>query len=301
MPSAITKYYRRKEIVSLLNRLSEQRAPIDAFTPHVEVLWDKTEYVAADTRNQKIYRGRLNCKGELFTHTEQLSYPPTDRVRRKNRFNDIGESIFYGSLGIVEPIMEIIPVGRSAPRLFTLSIAQRINKAPLLAVPFGFPVEQYQQRIKAAHRVSIEYFNKEILKTVEDNDEEFYNSTISIGRFVLTKGIVNSPGSLNAALVYPSVKARNGGANIAMIPTLFDEYFKFTEVAVCCLASLSPEKNVIQYLNKGEIDSVGNIDWLYNHTEMMKRIRAGLILGMGYVPDDSVAPEVTTATDDPQV
>lgn len=301
MTSSVAKYYRRKEIVSLLSRLSEQRAPINAFTPHVNVLWDKTEYVVTDIRNQKIYRGRLNCKGVLFTHTEQLSYPPTDKVKRKNRFNDIGESIFYGSLGIVEPIMEIIPAVQSAPRLFTLSIAQRINETPLLTVPFGFPIEQHQHRIKAAHRVSIEYFNKEILKPVEDNDEEFYNSTISIGRFVLSKEIVNSPGSHNAALTYPSVKARNGGANIAMIPALFDEHFKFTEVSVCCLAPLSPDKNVIHYLNKGAIDSVGNIDWLYNYTQMMNRIKAGLILGMGYVPDDSIAPEVVTATDDSSI
>ena len=84
-----------------------------------------------------------------------------------------------------------------------------------------------------------------------------------------------------------------------MRPALFDEWFKFVEVSVCCLAPLSLDKNVIHYLNTGKIDSAGNINWLYNYDEMMKRIRAGLILGMGYVPDNTIAPEVTTATDDP--
>lgn len=298
MKSAVAKYYRRKEIVTLLSRLSDERAPIEAFIPHLDVLWDKTIHVAADILNEKIYRGRLNCPGELFSRTEQLSYPPAGQVKRKNRFNDVGESIFYGSMGMLEPILEILPKLQPAPRLFTLSTIHRVNKTPFLAAPFGFPKEQYPGPLKLAHRVSIEYFNREITKAVADDDDEFYNSTIGIAKYVLKKDIVNSPGVLRFALTYPSVKAGNIGANIAMVPALFDAHFKFADVTVCCLAPLSPEKNVIHYVNRGSVNADGSLEWLYSHSEMMKRIRSGLVLGVDFRPDDVIRPEVKAATDE---
>ncbi len=299
MASSVAKFYRRKEIVTLLSRLSEERASIEAFTPHLDTLWDKTIYIAADILNQLVYRARLNSPGALFTRVEQLSYPPLGSVKRKNRFNDVGESIFYGSLGVLEPVMEIIPTVQKAPRLFTLSTIQRVNKTPLLAMPFGFSIEKYQGPLKAAHKVSIEYFNKEITKFVSDSDEEFYNSTIGIAKYVLKKEVENSPGYRNLALAYPSVRTGNIGANIAMLPSLFDAHFKFTSAVVCCLAPVLPDKNILHYLNKGEIDPAGSGSWLYDYEEMIKRIRTGLVLDMAYAPDDSVRPEVMIATDEP--
>jgi len=291
---------KRQEHITKLLELSARRASIDEFMPYLTVLWHELRGTASDMANEFIYRARLNSPGRLFETTAELKYPPVG-VATKGRLNDTGESIFYGCLGILELMSEVPAYHPYKPRLFTYAKIQKKKSATTLVLSLGVPALQPTQ--SRADHVSFEYFHNEMRKAVQIGDEDLYNSTIAIGKFVLTKRIVNFPGSQYFALAYPSVAASNQGVNIAMLPELFESNYSIVSVAVCCMANFRANDWRVNTVNRGQVESGGSIRWEYNYAEMMARIRKGLTLndshlGGNPIPDHTISPEIMMATDD---
>jgi hypothetical protein len=309
MTSALALTVRRQDVIRQLKRFSKNRAPIAAFEDKLlNVLWDNLPIYGSDLGNRFIYRARINCPGELFEFVTQMSYPPLGTQTRKNRFNDRGQSIFYGGLGPSEPPLEILSPSMSHPRLYTICTLERASFGTIFTTPIGLYENEVLQFIRPRNalpitynpvdRISVKYFREEVRKHVNDDDREFYNSTIALGR---NRTIVSLAGTPSIALTYPCLKVAGAGMNIAMKPEYVDAHFKIISAKVCCLTMRKTPKGEVRKipnsLNSATVSDGVSFQWRYTYEEMMTRIRDGLLVADEIVPHDTRNLEVVSATD----
>lgn len=286
-----TKYFALKKYIEKLKELSANSAPIES---HIQLLnqigKSHTTKAIAIENNQILYRSRINKKGYLFQHLGELKYPKSIDVTSKGRLNDVGQSIFYTSSSLLGTIIE------SRFEINDIVTVSKIKKRSNSLVNFlalGFRNHMFSTAPEnKCHKLVVDYLNDELTKKVTTNDG--YNSTIAISNFFMNMSLLYGPDRLDAknsnslapylGLLYPSVQSQlvsnKTTQNLAMTPSLYEDYFVIFEAEVYCMILNS--KNVPQNtavlvpINNGSISDDGYINWKFSYLEMVNRASNGI-------------------------
>ncbi len=206
----------------------------------------------------------------LFSHVEDLIYPPKSLVKQKGRFNDVGESVFYAALCELGTIIESKP---ELNRLFTIIKIKRKTDSKIIFFPLGIldgPYKNFQDNKTA--QIIIEYLNDEITK--QPISPEDYNATITMAYHFFKTEINWNDGTKTPGLIYPSVRGKTISNkttyNIAMLPCVFDDHYQVVEATVYCLTYETTHYE-LRELNKGHIETNGQISWQYDYETMIKK------------------------------
>jgi hypothetical protein len=263
-----------------------KNAPVESHIPLLELAIKSYRTTATTISNDFLYRSRVNNKGHLFEHVDQLKYPDSTLVKYKGRLNNIGQSILYASTSIAGTIIESRP---SLNYVVTISKINRKNDSLVYFLPLGFRNHEYgNPPSNKCHSLVSDYLNEELVKQVTSEDD--YNSTIAIynifvGKRPLKYGqtkldVRNISIAPNLGLLYPSVQSKlisnMTTHNIAMKPPIYENYYKIFETGVYCLI-LDTDDDIVQiHLNNGVISDNGRINWKFTFSEMVKRASEGV-------------------------
>lgn len=260
-------------------------APAENHIPLLELAIKSYHFQTTTIDNDVLYRSRINSKGYLFEHVGQLKYPDSTLVKHKGRLNDVGQSILYASTSIAGTIIESRP---SLSYVVTISKIKRKNDCFVYFLPLGFRNHDYgNPPSNKCHSLVSDYLNKELVKQITSEDE--YNSSIAIYNFFMAKSLKYGPTKLdvrnisiapNLGLLYPSVQSElisnMTTYNIAMMPSIYENYYKIFEADVYCLI-LDTDNDIVQlHLNNGVASDDGRINWKFTFSEMVKRASEGV-------------------------
>jgi len=286
--SRTTEYFKAKQLVDQLRRLTQTQASADEYVPLLNRMLHFLPVTAVPLQNPVLYRARLNETPTLFETVRELGYPPSQYVAAKGRLNECNESILYAALCELGCIVESKP---DIGQLFTLATIERPDTNPVLFFPIGVRGRDFSFKAETkTHRLFIDWLHDELSKVVEST--EGYNSTIAIAKFFMHKEIVGYPGEKFGGIVYPSVPGKKTSNtttfNVAMQPGGFDRHFRISSAQVYCLTS-EPDCYCLQSLNTGEIQQNGSIVWRLTYEEMINRALRGINVEGSFSPHLSCA------------
>jgi len=260
-------------------------APVESHIPLLELVMKSHHSTVTTIDNDVLYRSRVNNKGCLFDHVDQLKYPDPTLVKHKGRLNGVGQSILYASTSIAGTIIESRP---NINYVVTISKIKRKNDSLVYFQPLGFRNHEYgNPPSNKCHGLVSDYLNEELVKQVTAEDD--YNSSIAINNFFMAKSLKYGPTKLNVinisiapnlGLLYPSVQSKlisnMTTHNIAMKPSIYENHYKIFETDVYCLI-LDTDDDIVQiHLNNGVISDNGRINWKFTFSEMVKRTSEGV-------------------------
>jgi len=277
-----------KRSIERLHNLTKRNAEPSEYLPILKILVGNVRCLKATTLLTDIfYRGRPNEVGRLFNNISELTYPKKEIVKKKNRLNDIGETILYASNGELGTIIEMDLERYS---FFTISKIRMIDKE-IHFVFIGIPGKDYSPIPNTrAEELVLNYFDGELTKTVNDHNE--YNSTIALAHLFLDDPVINTKMGKMAGIIYPSAKSKivsnKVTYNIAIQTDIFDSCFKFEEIYVYTMTLETHHPQVKEKfwqmtgVNKvRKINDDGSLEWLFDFEEMKDRVSKGLIVEGG--------------------
>lgn len=261
----------QRRIKALKQHTVNNSYPTD-FLPALRVILKGLPFKATTLENEFIFRSRLHDTDKLFSHIDELKYPRGEYIKEKGRFNEIGESIFYGSLCELGTIIESHP---TFDQLFTIIKIRKIAGLPLFLAPIAvekFPFTPIPKNENES--IIFNYLYGEVTKIIQDKRE--YNSTIAIGHHFLRTTFSSDTVQKNLILCYPSAVGKEicntTTYNLAMRPETFDSNFKIIEAIVYSLSNEQTEY-VLNPYNIANIEENGNLIWKYNYKEMLEKIK----------------------------
>lgn len=283
-----TEYFKAKQLVDQLHRLTQTQANADEYVPLLNRMLHFLPVTAVPLQNSVLYRARLNETPTLFETVHELGYPPAQYVGAKGRLNECNESILYAALCELGCIIESKP---DIGQLFTLATIERRDTTPVLFFPIGVRGRDFSFKAETkTNRLFIDWLHDELSKVVESS--EGYNSTIAIAKLFMHKEILGYPGEKFGGIIYPSVPGKKTSNtitfNVAMQPGVFDRKFRIRSAQVYCLTSES-DCYCLQSLNTGEIQPNGSIVWRITYEEMIDRALRGINV------DGSTSPHLSSA------
>ena len=274
-------------------KLVHQGAEPSSLRPLLNVILTGHTLDAHSISCKHIYRSRGYEKGRLFSHVDELKYPPARFITTKGRLNDIGQSVFYGSSTELGTLIEARP---ERDQLFVISKIDCIRHDQLMFIPLGMDPHHYVPSgatlsTKAggkASRLVTEFLRREMTQFIAE--PAGYNGSIAIANHFFGTSLLNYGGSDRLGLVFPSVHGRTISNvttyNMGMLPRTFDENYQISQVDVYSLTyEVSRHELVLRSLNTGAVGGSGVIDWQYKVEEMRKRAEAG-IFGLGIKNDE---------------
>ncbi len=281
-----SKYFELIRVIKKLRQLSSQNAPVESYIPLLELAIKSHRSTVTTISNDVLYRSRVNSKGCLFEHVDQLKYPSSTKVKHKGRLNDVGQSILYASTSMAGTIIESRP---NFNYVVTISKIKKKNDCLVYFSALGFHNHEFSKLpSNKCDSLVLDYLNDELVKQVSSEDS--YNSTIAIyNTFVDKPKLKYGPNKLdvmdisiapNLGLLYPSVQSRLVSNitthNIAMKPSIYENYYKIFEADVYCLI-LDTDDDIVQiHLNNGIISDDGRVNWKFTFLEMVKRTSEGV-------------------------
>ncbi len=181
-----------------------------------------------------LYRSRI-CK-DRPQHLAELSYPPPKYISDYGRANDIGQSMFYGSISKNVPFFELN--AQTGDRLI-LSIWK--TKANLLLNHVGFSEDVSRLLQSGRDFDSIYQFTSDTLKFNDLNTFVYNFLAASFARkisreenflYKLSIAITNKliMGGLLHGVLYPSIAMNGNSDNIVLKPSYVDESLEFVGV-----------------------------------------------------------------------
>lgn len=237
-------------------------------------------FSAITLKNEAIYRARWNERARLFQNVSELIYPPAV-FASKGRFNEKGESIFYGATSELGTIIELRP---DLGKLFTITkFSRKTNEDP-----FFFPLairdktgraDAYFTPRKKSQKL-LHDFLYEIL-TARGDDTNAYDLSIMLARQFFGTGIDMPQGKRYGGIAYASVEARFIAShltyNVAMQPSFFDQNYQFAETFVYGL-TLEETHYQLNPVNHATADATGALNWRFSYDEMVTRLTSGILL-----------------------
>jgi hypothetical protein len=237
-------------------------------------------FSAITLKNEAIYRARWNERARLFQNVSELIYPPAV-FASKGRFNEKGESIFYGATSELGTIIELRP---DLGKLFTITKFSRKSNED----PFFFPLairdkagraDAYFTPRKKSQKL-LHDFLYEIL-TARGDDTNAYDLSIMLARQFFGTGIDMPQGKRYAGIAYASVEARFIAShltyNVAMQPSFFDQNYQLAETFVYGL-TLEETHYQLNPVNHAKADGTGALNWRFSYDEMVTRLTSGILL-----------------------
>lgn len=238
-----------------------------------------------------LYRCRPHEKGNLFKHVSDLKYAPAERVLKRGRFNEAGESILYCSNTELGTLVEMNP---NYETIFTIAIIQpREGASPPWIARFRRAddediVLEGGTRHRDAREKLVDSFLMDELS--RPGTEYAYAGTIPIGKHMFRKGIMTLDvhgkkipylGHQHQAITYPSVRAslytNVRTYNVAMLPETFDHCFDITGANIYSLTYDKNEDNIrLTSHNYATADKDGLFQWKYSLDEMVDRTSRGV-------------------------
>ncbi len=268
-------YFSSKRRIEVLRRHLANNSPPQVFSPILRLIFIDLPLTATELQNKVIYRSRWNEDGKLFSHTDDLRYPPKEVVKKKGRLNDVGERTFYASLCELGSIIESQP---HIDQLFTIAKIEKVDCAPLIFFPLAVekPPFTFSPKNKK-EKMIFDYLYGEITKRVKYEDE--YNSTIAMAHhFFGTK--IEVPGvQQHAGIAYASAVGRETSNrvtyNLAMTPDVFDINYRIEEATVHFLSNEQTQYR-LNVLNVANIETNGQLMWELSYEEMQKKLHSDL-------------------------
>lgn len=284
MPTSIARYFTQKNVMGNFRKLVHQGAEPSSLRSLLDVILTGHTLDAHSISCKHIYRSRGYEKGRLFSHVDELKYPPARFITTKGRLNDIGQSVFYGSSTELGTLIEARP---ERDQLFVISKIDCIRPDQLMFLPLGMDPHNYvpssaMLSAKAegkASRLVTEFLRQEMTQLV--TEPAGYNGSIAIANHFFRACLLNYGGSDRLGLIFPSVHGRKISNvttyNLGMLPRTFDENYQISQVDVYSLTyEVSRHELVLISLNTGTVRKNGLIDWQHNLEEMRKRTEAGI-------------------------
>ena len=285
----VAKYFEVKRSIEKLRELSLQNAIPENYVTILKTINNSLPHTAITIKNGfTLYRSRQNVIGRLFEHVDELKYPLPKYVRSKGRFNDVDQSIFYASSSMLGTIIEFRP---SINYIVTIAKIKQKNNSLIWFLPLGFRDHHFSTTPKdKTHELVLNYLNEELTKTTLINDD--YNSTIAISNFFMNlevkygtvEIIPNAFAQKNCGLIYPSIQSKlvsnRTTQNVAMKPSLYEDFYKIIEADVYCLTLrpdyINPDTALLVPLNNGLVEDDGVIKWKFTFSEMVNRASKGI-------------------------
>ena len=174
-----------------------------------------------------ILRGRINNLNDLFTTTEQLWYPPSDKIDKIGRCNNIGQSLFYCSIDPKTILRELRPEKNN---WITILECSTPNRAWSSLMPIG--ILALKNINNDLYTIFANHFNTSFLISENDKkinllletfltdifqkkEREFYKLTVAISNILLIDKKVNG-------IIYPSIASNFDGLNFVLRPHFAD-------------------------------------------------------------------------------
>lgn len=180
-----------------------------------------------------INRSRI---GNKPTEIKEVSYPyRPDFITEYGRANDIGEAVFYGSVGRYTPFFEIgAEVGntimaslwRTTHSLFvnqvgfTDEVAKNLKTNRDLANAYDFVTDS--RNLDNVHQFLYNFLASSYTRNVYD-DKQLYKLSIAITRKMWDGNLING-------IIYPSIAAAAEDDNIILRTSFVDDYLQFVAV-----------------------------------------------------------------------
>jgi len=208
----------------------------------------------------------------LFDNIKDLIYPINPP--NHGRFNNIGESIFYGSddkdtamaemrlkVGDRITILQSKRINRSVP-LFLMEIGVKNellkdNSRPKFKESFNKEFAKLKTtEEKTRYKIIEEFLVNEITKTVQHYESHMYKSTIPIGNFYI-KGNPDTEG-----LYYPAT-SRPDSYSVALKPNSYHKFFKPEACNILRVTKIKSNGSIDLFVENAStsIDENGKIYW----------------------------------------
>ncbi len=233
-----------------------------------------------------VWRARVNETGQSFEDASDLWFPPADKVGRRGRFNEAGQSMFYCSDKIYSAIdemrpsagavMTVLAAGAKSPGA-SLSFGHvgvhRAIAEPEIVGNMGGGLRALEEWIEHLDRLGIrrrwlalDDYLTEIAASVyaPSEQDDRYKMTNALARMLLQPPDIEG-------IIYPSVAAEMTAFNICLPPKNADKYFyPFETWEVEVVAPPTPgDSSAVRFLRKGAVGDSGQISWgpLLDHVE----------------------------------
>lgn len=264
----------KRELINKIKSYDLKTTDVPTIKKDFEALYNGNLKTAINLAPSKIFRVRKNeiedSIVKYFYNTSELKYKPSDKVKDFGRFNNIGESIFYGSHSYEIAMSECkIKEGD----FFTISEYELIDKTEplpfwLLGInaetykkyfPKNIPLPQYNAFIGELNEIKENgiqrFIYDELTKKVTDDKTYNYKTTVALGNMFFK--------SEDKGVIYPSIAADKKDINIAFPPKLFDSKFKITNCWLC--RNQIYNKLLVLNESKNFDNKTGEIFWEGNH------------------------------------
>ncbi len=212
-----------------------------------------------------IVRGRICDKP---THISEIIYPSSEYVKHYGRVNDIGQSMFYGSVGKGVPFYEL---GAKVGDKLILGVWN--NLAEMVLVQIGFTSEA-AKRLKSSRELhSIYNFAKEtgdgddlnemvynylsqiFTLKVGDSDNHLYKISVTISNILTQLGEISG-------IMYPSIAVSGNTDNIVLKPDFVDRNLELFSVEYVRIVEVHEQEYRYETLDTAtSIKPNGEIEW----------------------------------------
>lgn len=201
-------------------------------------------------------------------YLSEISYPPSKYINTYGRVNDVGQSMFYGSIGKGAPITELnVKIGDTLVMGlwnvkdelflnhigFTSKTALSLNsKRPLQSI------YEWVDTTKNQHELNgfiYDYLTEVFIRKIPEEQNYLYKLSIAIANHLL-----NHPAL--SGLMYPSISMFGNTDNIVLKPEYVDKSLEFVAVEFVEITGLINDVFQYQVLDTAaEVDNDGIIQW----------------------------------------
>ncbi len=230
-----------------------------------------------------LFRARKNKGQEDFDHISKLWYPPSERIKKYGRLNDVGQSLFYASSKAITAIHEqhhkvgdritvliVRPKGKVSCFSNIAFIGLSRSNAPEVSTIRKSEILKHSSDFKRGigennHKkfVMIDNFLEDLLTSKIGKDEEYkYKPSVVLAKVLFTIPKID-------ALNYASVATNLNGINFCTTAEKADTHFYGEEAWVIDILDIGVHPHTgevlykIKFVKKSErIDSSGKIKWL---------------------------------------
>jgi hypothetical protein len=213
-----------------------------------------------------IYRCRIfNTNKPNDLH--ELSYPKNEHIRKYGRANDIGKSMFYGSISKNIPFFELkikagdkiaMSIWKTKDKLllnhigFTKEVEEKLKSGRSLSSIYDFVSET--KNFNNLNNFVYNYLANCFSKNVSELNNNLYKLSVAIANILLA-------GDLLQGILYPTVAMSGNSDNIVLKPEYVDENLEFISVEYLNITGVVGQKYSFDTLDSATEIINGKILW----------------------------------------
>jgi len=181
-----------------------------------------------------LYRSRIVSEKPEYLH--ELTYPPAKYVTDYGRANDIGQSMFYGSISRNVPYFEM---GATAGDKLVMSVWKTNSKLLLNHIGFTetifkmlrsnrnldsiYPFVKGMHNFNDLNELAYNYLAAAFSRKISKDEKYLYKVSVAISKKLLM-------GDLIPGILYPTIAMSGNSDNIVLKPSYVDEHLEFIAV-----------------------------------------------------------------------